>query len=344
MKEKIITFGEIMMRLSTPGYSRFGQKDHFDINYGGGEANVAVSLANFGLNAEFVSRLPENDIADACLRELKSYGVGTAHIQRGGGRMGIYFIEKGAVARPGKVIYDRSHSAFSEIEPSMIDWKDILKDASWFHWSGITPAVSETAARTCLEAIKTANDLGITVSCDLNFRKKLWNYGKKATDVMPEMVAGCDIVMGNEEDAEMCLGIKPENTDITKGQLDIHAYEDTSRKIMELFPGVSKVVTTLRESVSASHNNWSAVVWNGEKLLRSKTYRITHIVDRVGAGDSFMGGFIYGLNRFSGEQQALEFAVAASALKHTIEGDFNRVTVEEVTKLMMGDASGRVSR
>lgn len=344
MKTKVITFGEVMLRLTTPCFSRFGQQNQFDINFGGGEANVAVSLANYGLNAEFVSRLPNNDIADACIRELKGLGVSTSNILRGGERMGIYFVEKGAVARASKVIYDRAHSSFSTIESQMIDWKEVLKDAIWFHWSGITPAVSESAALACLEAIRIANKLGVTVSCDLNYRKKLWNYGKAATEVMPKLVAGTDIVMGNEEDAEMCLGIKPENTDITKGEIDADAYSAVSEKIMKEFPRVKKVITTLRESISASYNNWSGVIWTGKELLKSKSYEITHIVDRVGGGDSFMGGLVYGLTQLDTDQEALEFAVAASALKHTVDGDYNRVTIEEVKKLMGGDASGRVSR
>jgi 2-dehydro-3-deoxygluconokinase len=344
MKNKIVTFGEVMMRLSTPGFSRFGQQNQWNINFGGAEANAAVSLANYGLNTQFVSRLPQNDIADACIRELKGLGVDTGQIIRGGERMGIYFVEKGAVARAGKVIYDRAHSSFSTIEPAMLNWKSILENASWFHWSGITPAVSESAAEICLKAIKAANEFGVTVSCDLNYRKKLWKYGKEAIEVMPKLVAGTDILMGNEEDAEMCLGIKPENTDISKGEIDAEAYMVVSRKIMDQFPRLKKVITTLRESISASHNNWSGVIWNGQELLKSKTYQITHIVDRVGCGDAFMGGLIYGLTQLETEQEALEFAAAASALKHTIEGDYNRVTLEEVNKLMGGDASGRVVR
>lgn len=344
MKTKIVTFGEVMMRLSTPGFSRFGQQNTFDINFGGGEANVAVSLANYGLNAQFVSRLPENDIADACIQELKGLGVNTNNILRGGERIGIYFVEKGAVARASKVIYDRAYSSFADISFEMIDWKTILEDAVWFHWSGITPAVSEKAALACLEGIRVANELGVTVSCDLNYRKKLWKYGKKATDVMPKLVAGTDIVMGNEEDAEMCLGIKPANTDITKANIDADSYEEVSKTIIKQFPRVKKVITTLRESISASHNNWSGIIWNGTQLLKSKSYKITHIVDRVGGGDSFMGGLIYGLTQLKSEQDALEFAVAASALKHSVEGDYNRVNIEEVMKLVEGDASGRVSR
>jgi 2-dehydro-3-deoxygluconokinase len=344
MKTKIIAFGEILMRLTTPGFSRFGQQNQFDVNFGGGETNVCVSLANYGMNAGIVSRLPENDIAEACLRELKGLGVGTSQVIRGGERMGIYLMEKGAVARASQVIYDRSFSSFSTIESTMINWKDVLQDATWFHWSGITPAVSESAALTCLEGIRIANELDITVSCDLNYREKLWKYGKSPTEVMPKLVAGTDIVMGNEEDAERCLGIKTENTNITSGKIDADTYRIVSQKIMEQFPRVQKVITTLRESISASHNNWSGVIWNGMELLKSKTYQVTHIVDRVGSGDSFMGGLIYGLTQLESEQEALEFAVAASALKHTVQGDFNRVTIEEVRKLMEGDASGRISR
>lgn len=344
MKNKIVTFGEVMLRLTTPGYSRFGQQNQFDINFGGGEANVTVSLANYGLNAQFVSRLPQNDIADACIKELKGLGVNTNEIVRGGERMGIYFVEKGAVARASKVIYDRAYSSFSTINSTMIDWKEVLKDAVWFHWSGITPAASESAALACLEAIRVANELGVTVSCDLNYRAKMWKYGKYATEVMPKLVAGTDIVMGNEEDAEMCLGIKPDNTDITKGEIDADAYIAVSEKIMKEFPRVKKVITTLRESISASHNNWSGIIWNGKELLKSKSYQISHIVDRVGGGDSFMGGLIYGLTQLDTDKEALEFAVAASALKHTVEGDYNRVMLDEVKKLMGGDASGRVSR
>jgi 2-dehydro-3-deoxygluconokinase len=258
--------------------------------------------------------------------------------------MGLYFVEKGAVARASKVIYDRTNSAFAMIGPEMINWKEILKDAAWFHWSGITPAVSEGAAKTCLEGIKAANKMGITVSCDLNYRKKLWNWGKTATEVMPGLVEGCDVVLGNEEDAEMCLGIKTENTDITQGEIDADTYQSVSEKIMKQFPRVTKVITTLRESKSASHNNWSGVIWNGKELLKSKVYQVTHIVDRIGGGDAFMGGLIYGFMEYKTDQEALEFAAAASALKHTIEGDFNRATIREVLKLMGGDTSGRVSR
>lgn len=347
MGTKIITFGEIMLRLSTPGHLRFCQSDTYAATFGGGEANVAVSLANFGLETEFITRLPKNDIANACLMELRKHGVGTRHILYGGDRLGIYFLETGAVARASKVVYDRAHSAISEIEPGMIDWKTVFNGASWFHWTGITPAISQGAAEVCLEAIKAANELGITVSCDLNFRKNLWKYGKSAAEVMPELVAGCDIILGNEEDCEKVFGIRPENFDVThtNGEVDASGFESVCRQMENRFPRARKVIITLRGAINANHNTWGGVLLSDNRLYESKRYDITHIVDRVGGGDSFMGGLIYGLNRYpEDDQKALDFAVAASCLKHTIYGDFNLVSVEEVEKLMAGDASGRVSR
>ena len=342
---KVITFGEIMLRLATPGYLRFSQAKEFTATYGGGEANVAVSLANFGIPVDFISRLPKNDIGLACKMELQKYGVGVEKIVFGGERLGIYFLETGAVSRGSKVVYDRSNSAISEIQPGMIDWNKVFQGATWFHWTGITPAISESAAKVCLEAIKKANQSGITVSCDLNYRKNLWKYGKTAGEVMPELVAGTDIVLGNEEDAEKVLGIKPEGVDVTGGHVEGAAYESVSKQIMKQFPRCKKVITTLRGSVNANHNSWAGVLWDGKKLFESPSYEITHIVDRVGGGDSFMGGLIYGLLMYKGDdQKALNFAVAASCLKHTIYGDFNLVSVDEVEKLMAGDASGRVSR
>jgi 2-dehydro-3-deoxygluconokinase len=342
---KVVTFGEVMLRLAAPQNLRFSQAVNFKVSFGGGEANVAVSLANYGIPVEFVSRIPKNDIGDACILNLKKYGVGTKHILRGGERLGIYFLEKGSVSRSSKVIYDRSHSSISQIERGTLDWDSIFNGANWFHWTGITPAISKGTADVCLEAITIANKKGITVSCDLNFRKKLWNYGKKANEVMPELVKGCDIILGNEEDAEMSLGIKPEGVDVTSGQVSSKAYLSVSKKIMERFPKAKKVITTLRTSISADHNKWSGVLYNGEEFFKAPIYDITHIVDRVGGGDSFMGGLIYGLLTYKDDdQKALNFAVAASCLKHTIQGDFNLVTVEEVEKLMSGDASGRVSR
>lgn len=342
---KVITFGEIMLRLSTPEYLRISQAKEFVATYGGGEANVAVSLANYGIPVDFVSRIPNNDIGRACTMELKKYGVGTEQIIYGGDRLGIYFLETGAVSRGSKVVYDRANSAISEIKPGMIDWEKVFEGANWFHWTGITPAISQGAADACLEAIKKANEMGVTVSCDLNYRKNLWKYGKSVGEVMPALVAGTDIVLGNEEDAHMALGIQPEGVDVTGGHVEGAAYESVSKQIMEKFPRVKKVITTLRGSVNANHNSWAGVLWDGKKLYESPTYQITHIVDRVGGGDSFMGGLIYGLLTYKNDdQKALNFAVAASCLKHTIFGDFNQVTVDEVEKLMGGDASGRVAR
>jgi Sugar kinases, ribokinase family len=345
MDKKVVTFGEIMLRLATPGYQRFSQTKSFEATFGGGEANVAVSLANYGIPVEFVTRLPKNDIGTSCRMDLNKYGVCTSGVLYGGNRLGIYFLETGAVARASKVIYDRAGSSFADVSAGMFDWEKILEGATWFHWTGITPAVSQGAADACLEAIQVANKKGITVSCDLNYRKNLWKYGKKANEVMPELVAGCDVVLGNEEDAEMVLGIKPEGVDITGGHVDAAAYRSVSEQIMKQFPRVRKVITTLRGSVSANHNTWSGVLFDGNNLYVAPTYDITHIVDRVGGGDSFMGGLIYGLLTYEEDmQKAINFATAASCLKHTICGDFNLVTVDEVEKLMGGDASGRVSR
>jgi len=336
-----------MLRLSTPGYLRFGQARQFDATFGGGEANVAVSLANYGVDAKFITRLPENDIAKACIKDLRSYGVDTSGIIYGGDRVGIYFLETGAVARPSKVVYDRANSSIATIQPGMIDWKKVFEGADWFHWTGITPALSQGAADVCLEAIKAANALGVTVSCDLNYRKNLWKYGKKAGEVMPALVEGCDIILGNEEDADKVFGIKPEGFDVTAtgGAIDQRRFQSVGEQLMKRFPRAKKVIITLRGSVNANHNTWGGVLWDGKTLYQSPRYDITHIVDRVGGGDSFMGGLIYGLLTYTGDdQKALNFAVAASCLKHTIFGDYNQVTVAEVENLMKGDASGRVSR
>lgn len=344
--KKVVTFGEIMLRLSPPGKLRFSQANSFDVVYGGGESNVASSLAIFGLPAEFVTRLPDNDIGHCALAELRKRGVNTDNIVFGGERLGIYFLETGAVTRGSKVVYDRAHSAISTIEKGMIDWEKVFDDAQWFHWTGITPAISQGAADVCKEAIEAANELGVTVSTDLNYRAKLWNYGKEPGDVMPDLVEGCDVILGNEEDAEKHFGIHPDEVDVTKGDtVDAEAYRSVCKKLMERFPRAKKVITTLRGSISASHNSWSGVMYDGENFLTAPTYQITHIVDRVGGGDSFMAGIIYGLvTDPDDDQRALEFAVAASCLKHTIYGDSNLSTVDEVEKLMKGDASGRVSR
>lgn len=347
MKKKVVTFGEIMLRLATPDYLRFNQSNQLTATFGGGEANVAVSLANYGIEASFVSRLPQNDIARACVMDLRKYGVDTSSIVYGGERLGIYFLETGAVARASKVVYDRAHSSIADIKPGMINWKEVLKDAGWFHWTGITPALSQGAADACLEAIRTANEMGVTVSCDLNYRKNLWKYGKKASEVMPQLVEGCDVLLGNEEDAEKVFGIKPEGFDAsqTEGEVDAAEFESVCRQLQARFPRAKKVIITLRGSINANHNTWSGVLYNGKELFTAPTYNITHIVDRVGGGDSFMGGLIYGLISYPEDsRKALHFAVAASCLKHTIYGDFNQVTVEEVENLMKGDGSGRVSR
>ena len=344
---KIVTFGEIMLRLATPGYLRFSQAGELTATFGGGEANVAVSLANYGMDVEFVTRLPENDIAQACVKDLRKHGVKTDNIIYGGTRLGIYFLETGAVARASKVIYDRAHSAVSEIEPGMIDWDKVFEGAEWFHWTGITPAISQGAVDVCLEAIKAANRRGLTVSCDLNYRKNLWKYGRTAAEVMPELVEGCDIILGNEEDAEKVFGIKPEGFDATATAGDVHAaeFESVCVQLMRRFGKAKKVIITLRGSINANHNTWGGVLYDGKTLYQSPRYDITHIVDRVGGGDSFMGGLIYGLMTHPGDDRyALDFAAAASCLKHTIYGDYNEVSVSEVENLMKGDGSGRVSR
>jgi 2-dehydro-3-deoxygluconokinase len=343
--KKVVTFGEIMLRLATPGYKRFSQADQFNAVYGGGEANVAISLANYNIPVDFVSRIPANDIGDAAVMTLRKYNVNTDNILREGERLGIYFLETGAVARASKVVYDRAHSAIAEIKKGMINWEKVFDGADWFHWTGITPAISQGAADVCLEAIQAANKLGITVSCDLNYRKNLWKYGKTPGQVMPDLVKGCDVILGNEEDAEKVFDISPDDVDVTKGNVTAEAYKSVCQQLMKTFPKAKKIIITLRGSISANHNTWSGVLYDGEKLYQAPEYNITHIVDRVGGGDSFMGGLIYGLKTYtSDDQKALNFAVAASCLKHTIEGDYNLVKVEEVEKLMEGDASGRVSR
>ena len=344
---KVVTFGEIMLRLSTPGFLRFSQTNSFDVVYGGGESNVAISLANYGVPVEFVTRLPKTDIGECALMEMRKRGVGTSHITYGGDRLGIYFLETGAVSRGSKVVYDRTNSAMAEIESGMIDWDQVFDGASWFHWTGITPAISKSAADVCLEAVKIASERGITISTDLNYRSKLWQYGGNREAIMTELTSYCDIILGNEEDAEMQFGIKPEDLDIkTQGnKVKAEAFLSVCKQMMKKFPRAKKIIITLRGSISASHNSWAGVLYDGEKMYESIQYQITDIVDRVGGGDSFVGGLIYGLLNYPNEdQKALDFAVAASCLKHTIKGDANLVTVEEIEKLMNGDTSGRVNR
>ena len=345
--KNIVTFGEIMMRLATKGHLRFSQANSFDIIYGGGEANVAISLANFGIPVEFVTRLPNNDIGQSALMELRKHNVGTKYIIEGGERLGLYFLETGAVNRASKVIYDRSNSAMSQIEPGMVDWENIFKNAQWFHWTGITPAISKSAADACLEAIKIASEMGITISTDLNYREKLWKYDCDREKIMTELTSYCDIILGNEEDAEKHFGIKPESIDVNKNGENVKAesFLSVCEQMLNKFPRAKKVIITLRGSISASHNVWSGILFDGKNMFKSKEYQITHIVDRVGGGDSFMAGLIYGLIHFPEDNQmALDYAVAASCLKHTIKGDANLVTIAEVKKLMSGDASGRVVR
>jgi 2-dehydro-3-deoxygluconokinase len=342
---RVVTFGEIMLRLKSPAYERFFQSPAFEATFGGGEANVAVSLANFGLDAAFLTLLPKNEIGDACVQELRGFGVDTSGIVRKGGRMGIYFLETGAVQRPSKVIYDRADSAIAKSEPGDIDWKKVFSGATWFHISGITPAISANAAALSFEAVKTAQEMGVHVSCDLNYRKNLWKYGKTADQVMVDLVKHVDTVIANEEDLQKALLIKAGSAgDVEKGALDLAQYKAIAKLTMEKYPNIKRVAITLRESKNANHNDWSACLYNGKDFYISRKYVITDIVDRVGGGDSFCGGLIYGLNTYDDEKTALEFATAASCLKHTIPGDFNRSSADEIRNLMKGSGSGRVQR
>lgn len=341
--KRIVTFGEVMLRLKSPGFERFFQSPMLEVTFGGGEANVAISLANFGFDVAFCTELPENRIGDACKRELKKWGIDTSLIIRNKGRMGIYYLENGANQRPSIVVYDRSYSAISILKPGDIDWEKVFDGADWFHITGITPAISEGAMELSFEAVKKAKEKGITISCDFNFRDKLWKYGKAATDVMPELVKYVDYGIANEEDCQKSLNIKSD-INVEKGVLDSKKFEALSRKVLDTFPGLKGIAITLRESKSASTNGWSACMNDGKKFYLSRKYEITDIVDRVGGGDAFASGLIYGLNNYDDKQQVLEFATAASCLKHSIPGDYNSISVEEVEKLMLGDASGRVQR
>ena len=341
MAKRVITFGEIMLRLAPEGYYRFVQANSFGATYGGGEANVAVSLANFGIDTAFVTKLPAHEIGQAAVNELRKFGVDTSRIVRGGNRIGIYFLEKGASQRPSKVIYDRAHSAIAEASPEDFDWNEIFQNANWFHFTGITPALNDTLAAICLEACKKAKELGLTVSCDLNYRNKLWSR-EKAGQVMSELCKYVDVCIANEEDAADVFGIRAANTDVTKGAVSHEGYKDVAKQLAGRF-GFSKVAITLRESLSASDNNWAAMLYDGTEFYFSKKYAV-HIVDRVGGGDSFGGGLIYAcLNQYD-PQSTIEFAAAASCLKHSVEGEMNMVSVSEVQKLAGGDGSGRVQR
>ncbi len=338
-----LTFGEIMLRLKTPGNERFFQSPAFEATFGGGEANVAVALSNYGLDAAFISALPDNEIGDGAVRELRKHGVDTRYIRRSGDRIGIYFLETGANQRPSNVVYDRAHSAIADCGPGDFDWDNVFSSAKWLHITGITPALTQSAADLSLECVKQAKAAGVTVSCDFNYRGKLWKYGKKAPEVMGELVKYVDVGIANEEDCQKSLGVTVD-VDVESGELDTKKYEALSAKMLDLYPEMDLIAITLRESKSADTNGWSACLRGRDGFRLSRRYEITDIIDRVGGGDSFASGLIYGLNAFEDRQQSLEFAVAASCLKHSILGDFNLVTVREVEKLMSGDGSGRVQR
>lgn len=341
MNKKVITFGEIMLRLAPEGYYRFVQADSYGATYGGGEANVAVALANFGIESSFVTKLPKHEIGQAGINSLRKYGVDTSKIVRGGNRVGIYFLEKGASQRPSKVIYDRAGSSIAEAVKEDFHWDEIFEDAEWFHFTGITPALGDNVAAICLEACKAAKERNITISCDLNYRNKLWSK-EKAGQVMGELCKYVDVCIANEEDANDVFGIKAANTDVTSGKVNHEGYKEVAKQLVDRFQ-FSKVAITLRGSLSANDNNWAGMLYDGKEYYFSKNYLI-HIVDRVGGGDSFGAGLIYGCIMDYTPQDIIEYAVAASCLKHSIEGDFNQVSVDEVKKLAGGDASGRVQR
>jgi len=343
MTAKVVTFGEIMLRLAPPGFERFLQTPQFVATFGGAEANVAVTLASCGLPAGFVTVLPANSIGDAAVAELRRFGVDTSHVVRAAGRLGVYYLEAGANQRPSRIVYDRDHSAMALAKPGDISWAGIFEGTTWFHISGITPALSASAADMALESMRNARSAGLTVSCDLNYRKNLWRWGKTARDVMPELVKLTDVLIANEEDIQTALGLEVE-VDVQSGQLDRGQYEKLAGRVRSAYPNLGAIAITLRESVSASHNGWSACLHDGKKFLMSRRYDITHIVDRVGAGDCFAAGLIYGMLGGLASQETLEFAVAASCLKHSIPGDFSRLSVAEVNALLKEGGSGRVQR
>ena len=344
MSNTVVTFGEIMLRLAPPGFERFLQSPQLVATFGGGEANVAVALAGFGAPARYVTVLPPNHpVADAVVAQLRSFGVDTSQIVRGKGRMGVYYVEAGANQRPSKVVYDREYAAIALAKPGNINWDQALAEAGWFHVTGITPAISQGAADLAIEGARTAREKGLTVSCDLNYRKNLWKYGKTAPEVMRELMKSVDIGIANEEDCQMALGVQAE-VDVHSGTLDVSQYDKLTRKVMAEFPNLKMMAITLRESKSASHNGWSACLHDGQDFLVSRHYEITHIVDRVGGGDCFAGGLIYGLLSLPTHQDTLEFAVAASCLKHSIPGDFARLSADEVKQLLKAGGSGRVQR
>jgi 2-dehydro-3-deoxygluconokinase len=349
---RVVTFGEVMLRLKSPGFERLFQSPQLEATFGGAEANVAVSLAQFGVPASFVTALPSNPLGESAIGEIRKFGVDTSFVQRAGDRMGIYFLESGSNQRASKITYDRAGSSIADAKPGDFDWNAILEGATWFHLSGVTPAISASAAALSLEAVKSARSKGITVSCDYNYRKNLWRYGKKAPDVMRELVSHANVGIANEEDCQKALGIEIDGRGKGEGgsgkgdagRLDIEWYSRLAEKVLSEFPNLEKQVITLRESHSADHNGWSAILHNRNRPLTSRKYEITRIVDRVGAGDSFAAGFIYGSITYRDDQRALEFAAAASCLKHSILGDFNCVDAAEVEALVRGEGSGRVQR
>lgn len=344
MTPLIASFGEVMLRLSPPGFERILQTPQFVATFGGGEANVAVALAQFGAQARYITVLPEaNPLADAFIGELRRFNVDASKIVRGPGRMGVYFVETGANQRPSKVLYDRAHSAIAGAKPGAIDWNSALRNVTWFHITGITPAIGASAAELAMESLRKARELGIRTSCDLNFRKNLWKWGKQACEVMPQLLNLTDVCIANEEDCQKALGVHVD-IDVESGALEREKYSELSERVLATFPNLKLIAITLRESKSASHNGWSACLHDGKQFLLSREYDITHIVDRVGGGDTFAAGLIYGLTHLAGPAEALDFAIAASALKHCVPGDFNRFTAEEVQALVAGGGSGRVQR
>jgi 2-dehydro-3-deoxygluconokinase len=330
--KKVITFGEIMMRLSTPGFARFTQVDSFDVLYAGSEANVAASLSHYGVHAAHVTRFPDNDLGHAAVQSLRRYGVDTQYIVHGDERMGLYFLENGAMQRASRIVYDRFNSAFAHIRPGMIDWEPILRGASWFHWTGITPAISQGAADVCYEAIHMARKNNMTVSGDINYRRNLWQYGKTAREIMPALIEYTDVIVAGVTDMENCVGVTGEN------------FEGACESLKKAYPNVKKVTTTERISISSSHNKLTGLLWNTKQMVRSKEYDLTHIVDRVGAGDAFMAGLIYGMLQKKDDQAAIEFATAAGAFKHSVQGDVNVATVEEIEALVKGENIGKLLR
>ncbi|MDQ6677149.1 MAG: sugar kinase [Acidobacteriota bacterium] len=343
MRNKVVTFGEIMLRLAPPGFERFLQSPQFIATFGGGEANVAVTVAGFGWPASYVTVLPENPIADAIVAELRKFGVETSSVRRSKGRVGVYYVEAGANQRASKVVYDRDFSSIAMAKPGDIDWNYAFSGAGWFHITGITPALSASCAQLAMESVREAKRLGLTVSCDLNYRKNLWKYGKQPVEVMRDLMKFVDVAVANEEDCQMALGIQAD-VDVHSGKLEHGVYQGLTEKVLSDYPNLQSIAITLRESKSASHNGWSACMNDRKEFFVSRHYEITHIVDRVGGGDSFAGGLIYGLLALPSAREALDFAVAASCLKHSIPGDFNRFSVDEVNNLLKGDGSGRVQR